>query len=233
MNARINLSAALACALACGSVASATNLIVNGDFQTGSLGPSTSSYANLPFPGDADPPIDSIYDPTTYAIVTFDTIHESWADFYDHTFGDQRGFYMIVNGADDGTGPAWAQTVALAPNTEYDLSAWFASLNAISVASLEFRIIGNDSTIISPQFFAPMDIPDGGPGIGVWEMRTLIFNSGANTSASIEIWDTNGIFFGNDYAIDDISLTVVPAPGSLALTGLALGAALRRRRRSA
>lgn len=221
MNTRITIAVgALICST--GAVASA-NLITNGDFQTGTLGPSTSSYANLPVFGPSDPPIDSIYDPTTYAIVSFDTIHDAWADFFDHTFGDQRGFYMIANGADNGAGPSWAQSVALSPNTEYDLTAWFASLHVTSVASLEFRIVGDDSTIISPGFIAPL-------GVASWEQRSFSFNSGANTTASIQIWDTNGIFFGNDYAVDDISLVAVPTPGSLALIGLGGLATLRRRR---
>lgn len=205
------------------------NLIVNGDFQSGVLAPSTSMFSFQSTNGSASLPVDSINDEGTYSIVTFDTIHESWVDFNDHTFGDQRGQYMIVNGSDAGGGPAWAQTVAVLSNTQYDLSGWFASLFPAAVAALEWRIIGDQTTVVSPAFNAPADLP-GGPGLGVWEQRSYQFDSGANTSISIEIWDTSGIAQGNDYAVDDLSLTVVPAPASMALIGLGGLAAIRRRR---
>ncbi|MGH7242254.1 MAG: hypothetical protein ACREJD_02415 [Phycisphaerales bacterium] len=202
----------ICCIVAAGSfcaVASA-NQVVNGDFQTGLLGPSTSSYS-----------LDNtMYPPATWNIVSYDTLHTSWVDFYDHTYGDERGEYMIVNGTDQGTGPAWAQTVAVAANTTYSLSAWFASLYPEAPASLEFRVNG---VSIGPVFNAPLPV-------GNWEQRSGTFNTGASTLVSVEIWDVNQAFTGNDYAIDDISLEAVPAPGSLALAGLAGGVMMRRRR---
>ena len=185
------------------------NLIVNGDFETGTLGPSTSAYTTS-----------NIYAPAEYLITTFDTVHASWVDFYDHTFGDNRGHYMVVNGTDSGAGPTWAQTVAVTPNTEYTLSGWFASLYPDSIAWIEFRV---DGVIINPAFQAPGTL-------GTWEQRSVTFTTGpATTSISVEIWDSNQAFTGNDYAIDDISLT--PTPGAAALFGLGAVGSLRRRRR--
>jgi hypothetical protein len=191
-------------------VASA-NQVVNGDFQTGSLAPSTSTYAQS----------GTMIPPATWNIVSFDTLHPQWSDFYDHTYGDDRGWYMIVNGTDQGLGPAWAQTVTVTANTDYILSGWFATLIQLAPASLEFRVNG---VTISPAFSAPANA-------AVWEQRSVTFNSGNLTSLSVEIWDTNQVFSGNDYAIDDISLEAVPAPGSIALAGAA-GLVMMRRRRS-
>lgn len=187
------------------------NQVVNGDFQTGALGPSTSTYTQ-----DG-----TMYPPATWNIVSYDTLHTSWQDFYDHTYGDERGYYMIVNGTDQGLGPAWAQTVSVTANTDYNLSGWFATLIQLAPASLEFRVNG---VTISPIFSAPN-------AAATWEQHSVSFNSGNNTSLSVEIWDTNQVFSGNDYAIDDISLTAVPAPGALALAGLG-GLAFSRRRRA-
>lgn len=204
-------------ALAASAVA---NPIVNGNFETGTIGPSTTAYA-----------IDgSMFPPETYNIVSFDTIHPSWVDFFDHTLGNADGHYMIINGSDSGVGPSWAQTVAVTPGTDYDLSAWFASLFPASVANLEWRIIGDQSNITSPQFMAPLSVGDGGPGLGVWVQHVFSFNSGANTSISIQLWDISGIYQGNDYALDDISLCVVPSPTAAGLLGLAGLSAARRRR---
>ncbi|MBL8991252.1 MAG: hypothetical protein JNJ48_06695 [Phycisphaerae bacterium] len=198
------------------------NPIVNGDFQTGTIGPSTSAYALS----------GSMLPPETYNVVSFDTIHPSWVDFFDHTLGNADGRYMIINGSDSGVGPAWAQTVAVTANTVYDLSAWFASLFPQSVATLQWRLVGDQTTIISGNFVAPLSVGDGGPGLGVWVQQVFQFNSGSNTSLSIQLWDVSGIFQGNDYAVDDISLTVVPAPAAAGIAAIAGLAGVRRRRRN-
>ena len=54
------------------------NLIVNGDFQTGALTPSSTAYAQ-----DG-----SMLPPAAWNIVSFDTLHAFWVDYYDHTHGD-------------------------------------------------------------------------------------------------------------------------------------------------
>lgn len=191
----------------------AANVILNGDFQAGNTG-FTSAYGYVP-PAD-------IFAPATYSVVAFDTIHSSWVDFADHTTSNSvTGRYMIVNGTDAGQGPAWAQTVALTAG-EYELSGWFASLFPASPAALQFRVIGTNESFSSPTFFAPLPP-------GTWDERTLTFTVAAAASFSIEIWDLNDQFTGNDYAIDDISL--VPTPGSAALLGLG-GLMVTRRRRN-
>ena len=213
--------------------AMAANLFSNGDFQMGSLGPaSSSSFSHQNAAGSASLPVDSIYDEGTYTIVSYDTIHGNWVDFFDHTVGDRSGKYMIVNGSDDGSGPAWMQTVSVAPNTDYVLSGWFASLHASAVANLEWNLVGDASSAVSPEFLAPKGSGQGGPGLGVWVERTFAFNSGANTSIQFQLWDTSGIASGNDYAVDDLSLVAqVPAPASMATVALAGLMGIRRRRR--
>lgn len=181
--------------------------VVNGDFETGSLGPSTSAYGT-----------NDIYAPAQYLIVSYDTVHTSWVDFYDHTYGTSDGHYMIVNGTTTGTGPTWAQTVSVTPNTQYTLSAWFASLIGNDIANVEFRVNG---FVVTPAFSAPN-------ATGVWEQRSVTFNSGASTSISVEIWDSSQLYSGNDYAIDDIHLT--PTPGAAALMVVGGLASARRRR---
>jgi len=199
------------------------NMIANGDFQSGMIGPSTSGFSYQNTAGSWLAPVDSIYDAGTYCVVTYDTIHTAWADYYDHTTGDSSGRYMIVNGSDANIGAAWMQTVAVQPNTDYNLSGWFSSLHASSVASLEWRLIGDSSSILSPSFMASTST-------GVWSERTFAFNSGNNTSISIQLWDTSGVSSGNDYGVDDISMDrSVPAPGTAALL-LATGLVGRRRR---
>lgn len=190
--------------------AALANPIVNGDFETGALGPSTTAYAN-----------NDIYAPAQYIITNFDTVHSAWVDFYDHTTGNADGHYMVVNGTDSGQGPTWAQTVTVTPNTQYELSGWFASLYSAAIAQIEFRV---DGVLVVPQFSAPNSL-------GVWEQRSVTFTTGlSTTSISVEIWDYNQSFTGNDYAIDDVALNVVPTPGSAATLAVGALAAMRRRR---
>ncbi len=229
MNARI---AALLAAGGLAVPALGANLISNGDFQLGTLGPSASSFSYENTVGSASLPVDSIYDEGTYSIVSYDTIHGNWVDFYDHTMGNADGRYMIVNGSDDGSGPSWMQTVAVQPNTDYVLTGWFASLHASAIANLQWNLIGDASNESSAGFLAPKGSGQGGPGLGVWSERTFAFNSGANTSIRVELWDTSGIASGNDYAVDDISLApAVPAPASMASLALAGLIGARRRTR--
>ncbi|USO00008.1 MAG: hypothetical protein H6810_04930 [Phycisphaeraceae bacterium] len=185
--ARVMLAALLVVAP---SAAAGSNLVVNGDFQTGALAPSISNYT----------PSATMAPPDTWNIVSFDTLNSAWDDFYDNTFGDASGFYMIVNGSDAGAGPAWAQAVSVAPEREYTLAAYFANAYPVDVASLEFRV---DGVLVGEPFDA------GETGVaGVWVRKAASFNSGGRTTVSAEIWDTNRLFSGNDYAIDDVSLSL-------------------------
>ena len=112
------------------------------------------------------------------------------------------------------------KTVAVTPGTDYQLSGWFASLFGGAPSSVEFRI---DGQLIQPNFTLTSNI-------GAWEEHAVTFNSGQRSQISIEIWDTSGVASGNDYAIDDISLAAVPAPGAMGLIGVGGLLASRRRR---
>ena len=210
---RTQLTALTVLALA----AAANAQIVNGDFQAGNTG-FVSGFTYEVAGGSP-----GLTDEGTYSIVSFDTLHPSWGDFFDHTHGNSDGLFLIANGATNSTsaGPAWSQTVAVTPNTQYELSAWFASLFAGSPSAVEFRLDGN---LLVPSIQL-------GSTVGAWEQHSVFFTTGvATTSIDLAIWDTSGIQNGNDYGVDDIALSVVPTPGSAALLGLGGLAAARRRR---
>lgn len=201
----ITLGATAASVVATSSIANAANLVVNGDFSNGNNG-FQSEYTQ-----------GTIYSASSYVIGTDPNLHH-WAanSFGDHTTG--TGNMMIVNGSTIPDVTLWSQTIDVAPNTEYNLATWIASWTPRSPAKLEFTI---NSTLIGPVFMAPTT--------GLWEEFSATWNSGSNTSATIEIVNQNTAFSGNGFTLDDISFegmapaTSIPEPSSV-LGLLAFGA---------
>src|SRR5690606_242669 len=93
----------------------AEELIVNGDFEMGNVG-FTSTY------GYVDPSIQNGMYPEGIYTVSNNPNH-THNNFWgrDHTTG--TGNFMIVNGAGSPV-TIWQQTVTVQPNTTYYFSAW-------------------------------------------------------------------------------------------------------------
>lgn len=186
---------------------------VLADFNGGTIS-GTSSYFVSP----------TMTETGSYNVVSYETLHPSWADFYDHSTGDETGGFMVVNGASGvGGGMAWSGSVSVTAGADYTVAAWFASVYGFATSSLKFVVIA-DTTLTGPGFGAPTVT-------ATWAQSSYTFNAGSATSITIQIWDISGLADGNDYAIDDITLELVPAPGPLALAALgALFPHARRRR---
>src|ERR1019366_9768471 len=102
---------------------------------------------------------------------------------------------MIVNGAGVANVSVWCQTINVLPNTNYAFSCWGQSVSAGSPAELQFSINGG---LIGPVFTFAFNVC-------IWQQFYSIWNSGANTMASICIVNQNTATSGNDFALDDIS----------------------------
>jgi gliding motility-associated-like protein len=166
---------------------SSTNLVVNGNFNGGNSG-FTSSYSVGT--GGSWGPCSS---PATYGITTNPTnLHSLWASFGDHTTGS--GQMMCVNGSSTANTSVWCQTVNVLPNTLYDFSTWLATCEATSPAILQFSINGN---LLGVPFTAP-------PVTGQWIQFHNTWFSGSSTTATICVTNQNTAFAGNDFALDDI-----------------------------
>jgi len=201
----INRSVPLAAALLAGLVAPALAQVVNGDFEAGNTG-FTSTHVYLPV--SVSPNVNQ------YGIT-----HSSfeWSQFWgnipgDHTTGS--GLFMIVDVGSTGT--IWEQTVAVTPNSAYTLGAWLANWTAFPSASLAVEINGQLVTNW------------GAPGSAAWTQYTTAWNSGAATSATIRLHASSYFQPGDDIAIDDITFT--PTPGAAAVLGLGAVGCFRRRR---
>jgi hypothetical protein len=198
--------------------------IINGGFEAGNTGFSSgyiyAGTAGTPSPITSNP--NTLWDEGTYSVGTDPfSFHSSWASFGDHTTG--TGNMLIVNGAESPV-TIWQGTLnsALIAGQTYEFSAWVANLyppnqNPVAPAQLNFSVGGN-----------PIGSSYTAPDVAVWHQFTATFVAG---SEPIAVLDLNTAQNGNDFALDDISLTAVPEPTSLALAGLGgLGVLLLRQR---
>lgn len=127
------------------------------------------------------------------------------------------GDFSAIFSADGAENDAIFQTLTLEPGQEYRLDYWIQNLG-----------VGNDFLRVSVE--GGFDISDEpvGTELEVWVMRSITFMA---TEASAELRfegrDNNAAFL-----IDDVSVTLVPTPGSTALMSLAgvCMVCLRRRR---
>ncbi|MFT3793781.1 gliding motility-associated C-terminal domain-containing protein [Flavobacterium sp.] len=173
-----------------GTVSDPTNLIQNGDFEQGD----TLFTTEYTFVADPNP----FGVQAAYAIVTNPN---GWFNAFsscgDNTSG--AGNLMVFDGSTDPTGNiiTWSQNaVPVAPNTDYTFSYYVASVSPENPARLEVTING-----------VSLGAPVTAPGATcLWTQVSHSWNSGANTTANIAIYDRNFSSGGNDFALDDIAL---------------------------
>ncbi|MGV3631906.1 MAG: gliding motility-associated C-terminal domain-containing protein [Bacteroidota bacterium] len=165
------------------------NLVTNGNFENGSSGFS-SDYQHVQF---ASPT--ALWDPGYYAVGSSPTdYHSNFYNCTDHTSGS--GKMYIANGSSSPNTIIWSQTITVQPNTNYNFSAWAASVENTGVpALLQFFVNGSQiGNIFSPSTSGC-----------IWNEFYNLWNSGTNTSAVISIVNQNTEASGNDFALDDIS----------------------------
>lgn len=169
---------------------SPNNLVVNGEFEDGNTG-FTSSY--LYSPG-----ANGLWDEGTYAITNNANFnHNNFSCSNDHT--ENGEYFMAVNGSAQANVVVWSTSINITQDTEYEFSTWVSSLSPTNPAILQFRINGE---LIGEPFHASAIIC-------VWGKFFEIWNSGTATSAVISIVNQNTIGNGNDFSLDDINFSFV------------------------
>lgn len=169
------------------------NLVDNGDFEINDLNTFFTDYD--PPQGGSNGPLTQ--EGTLGIASSPNDLHENFADCSDHTLG--FGNMLVVNGADQPNQAVWCQTVEVEPTTTYQFSTWVTSAISQNPAELQFSINGNLlGPVLSPT--APNC---------TWQQFFTIWNSNANTQATICIVNQNNLDAGNDFALDDISLRPV------------------------
>ncbi|MBK8089173.1 MAG: gliding motility-associated C-terminal domain-containing protein [Chitinophagaceae bacterium] len=164
-----------------------SNLITNGNFSAGNTGFSSQYFYTSNNTKDAE-----------YFV---GTSPQAWYSAHfpctDHTTGN--GNMMLVNGSEIANLEVWKTTVTVTPNTNYSFSTWISSISNPNPAQLAFSINGNSLGSVINASVPPCN----------WNQFYTTWNSGNATSATISIINKNTIFFGNDFALDDISFSPV------------------------
>ncbi|MFT3878430.1 MAG: hypothetical protein QM703_02080 [Gemmatales bacterium] len=165
--------------------------------------------------------------------------------FYDHTFNDASGLYLAINGNTQ-TSVYTSNSFAVQANTDYVFSVWLNSWTYAGLPTfglLDVRLQGNNTNLGSiGTAQAPATTSDYNTwgAANLWTQVVIAFNSGNNTSLTLDLLNVNTEIDGNDYSVDDISisLAVIPEPGVIALGsigaagfGAAIYSKIRARRR--
>ncbi len=158
--------------------------IINGDFEAGNTG-FTSAYTYNPV---------TLWSEGTYTVTDNPmSVHPNFAACGDHTSGS--GQMMVVNGSGVAGTVVWGQIIPVLPNMTYRFSYWGCTVVASSPAQQIFRINGVN---IGSTFTYPA-------ATCVWQQFFVIWNSGAATSANLQLINQNTALSGNDFAIDDVN----------------------------
>ena len=172
------------------STVQTANLVVNGDFSAGDTG-FTSGYIYQPAPNTIGTQRYWVgSDPSTFS--------GGMSSCPDHT--GNSGNMLVADGAENPNIPVWCETIAVYPNTTYNLKGYIQTLNQYNLPKARWLV--NDSAIgnIASTYITC-----------VWSQFSATWNSGNDTVATFCVLDPDISVNGNDFAIDDISITATLA----------------------
>jgi hypothetical protein len=156
----------------------------------------------------------------------------TWWRIADHSSGNETGLFMLVNGFQINS-VFFVTEVPVEVNTEYLFSSWILNIYKFPgflLPALGVKITGNNTGLIFEESLGA-EIPTR-TVVPEWKQVGAVFNSGDNTSISIEFVSLGEAGFGNDYAVDDVSLNrlrppVPPSDRCQAFTDIVQSAALQ------
>ena len=205
------LTAAAFAALAIAAPAGAAQLLTNGDFDAGATG----FYSAYSHAADHNLWGEGKYDTVSNPAST----HRRFVSMADHTPGADFGRMMVVNGAAGADTVIWGQgdlgggaSLDGAAGAAFSFSFWMASVYPTSPANLQLWVNGAKVTGVS---FAA---GGGTPELGIWRQYGYEGVAGAGGLHSIALTNNNLAPFGNDFALDDMSLTGLLTPPPVPVT---------------
>lgn len=134
----------------------------------------------------------------------------NWVNTTDHT-GNTNGLMFLINA------PSTAATVFfeytmdnLCPNTTLKLSVWILNANVSTLTSNPtYQYPNMTLRAIDANTSAVLGTSESGnvPADAAWHQYSVVFNNGATTTVTLQLVNNSvGSGFGNDLAIDDITI---------------------------
>lgn len=174
----------------CGSCQYLAQLITNGDFESGNSG-FTTDYT--PGTGFFCP----LCDEGTYAVGPAAVLFHFDFQGSDHT-DPPFGNFMVVNGIGQSGTLAWCQQVTVQPFTDYTFSYWAQDVtNNNDPHPLAQLMVSFDGVLTGDTLIAQNG----------WQENVITWNSGSLSSVEVCIVNLQDQTGGNDFGIDDISMT--------------------------
>jgi gliding motility-associated-like protein len=174
----------------CGACQQEVDVIQNGNFSNGNSGFSTEMTPGTGFFCPLCPE-------GTYAVGSFAFLYHSDFVGQDHT-NPPAGQFLIANGTAEEGIEVWCQNVNILPQTDYTFRYWARDVtnnsNPHPLAVLHVSING---VLVGDSLVAE----------GGWQENVITWNSGELTTAQICIVNYQSNPGGNDFGLDDISMT--------------------------
>ena len=201
----------------------ATNLVTNGGFESGNTGFTSTYNAVVPNTGAMVPE-------NTYTVASnAANQHPSWANVAAYAGNN----FLIANGSSANDAAVWAQTlIGLTIGQTYNFSAWATNVccnSSYGGANVSPLIISVGSGGTPTQIAASGALGS----TGTWTQFTGSFVA-TSTSTNLAIFTDVNAASGNDFGLDEISVTAaVPEPATWMMMMLGMGAvgfSLRRKK---
>jgi len=135
----------------------------------------------------------------------------SWWRIADHTFGNETGRMMVVNGYEPGS-VFFTENVSVKPYTYYLFSTWILNMLKIPQANpqLGVRILdGNGQVIFAQTLGALIPLNQIMPE---WRQIGTAIYTAEYSDITVQFLSEGPATWGNDYAIDDIALQEIRIP---------------------
>jgi uncharacterized repeat protein (TIGR01451 family) len=136
----------------------------------------------------------------------------TWWRIADHTTGNETGRFMLVNGFQIDS-VFFRTDVPVTPNIHYLFSAWIINVYkypGFNPPAFGVRVTGNNTGILYEANLG-VEIPTQ-QLVPQWKQIGTDIFTGNNTSILIEFVSLGEAGYGNDYAIDDVSLSEIIIP---------------------
>jgi uncharacterized repeat protein (TIGR01451 family) len=138
--------------------------------------------------------------------------YERWWRIADRDQGNETGRMMVINGDYPGA-EFFRETITVKPNTHYLFSAWIINISKDETfVAPELGVLILDegggtlySEVLGTQIPMNLDVPE-------WKQIGTVINPGDNESITVEFISMGPEAYGNDYAIDDITLYEIDFP---------------------